>query len=100
MMKMLGMFKEFGLENGPSIKDSFSDAAFPNKDAVVRYLKSGKVGVTGGSFYIDVVTGKQTRIGKCIMTDGEYTWPGILAYYVDKYNLRLPADFEAKAMNN
>ncbi len=29
----------------------------------------------------------------CI-SDGVYVWSNILSYYVDKYNLRLPKDFE------
>ena len=94
------MFREFGLENGPSIKDSFSSAPFPNKQKIIKYLSDGKIGMVSGSSYIDVITGENTKIGKCIMTDGEYTWPGILMYYVDKYNLRLPSEFEAKAISN
>ena len=32
------------------------------------------------------------------MTDGEYSWLSDLAYYVEKYNLRLPEEFEGKVL--
>ena len=33
------------------------------------------------------------------MNDGIYSWSNDLAYYVEKYNLRLPADFVNHVLN-
>lgn len=32
------------------------------------------------------------------MTDGQYSWNNALPYYVRKYNLRLPKQFEEMAL--
>lgn len=47
----------------------------------------------------DVIAGTVipgTDVGR---NDGEYTWWTSLAYYVEKYNLRLPNEFEQKILN-
>jgi hypothetical protein len=28
-----------------------------------------------------------------VLTDGQYAWPSDLAYYVERYHVRLPDDF-------
>ena len=46
----------------------------------------------------DVFTGDQISNEMIGMNDGEYTWFNTLAYYVEKYNLRLPKEFEDKIL--
>lgn len=48
----------------------------------------------------DVITGESIKMECLGMNDGEYTWFNILAYYVKKYNLRLPEEFERKILNS
>ena len=33
------------------------------------------------------------------MNDGKYSWTSTLIYYVEKYNLRLPLEFEKYVLN-
>lgn len=90
-------FDEFGPGMGfPSMKDCFASAPFVGKDKIVEYLSNGKKTFSAASFDKDVFTGERIPGEKCGMTDGEYSWISSLAYYVDKYNLRLPAAFENK----
>lgn len=46
-----------------------------------------------------MITGKQVMNRKEICSDGEYGWSSMLPYYVKKYNMRLPKDFEKKVLN-
>ena len=46
----------------------------------------------------DVFTGEILSPSTKGMNDGEYTWFESLAYYVKKYNLRLPKEFEDKIL--
>ena len=40
------------------------------------------------------ITGKTINEELTFMTDGKYEWRSDIAYYVEKYNLRLSKDFE------
>lgn len=98
-MKMLFLYKEFGIENGKSIMDDFSENAHPEKDRIINYLKNGRGTVAAPGYYTDVVTGKTVHITKAILTDDEYSWPSVFPYYVEKYNLKLPDIFVSKILN-
>ena len=41
-----------------------------------------------------IFTGKTINEELTFMTDGKYEWRSDIAYYVEKYNLRLSKDFE------
>ena len=97
--KMLFAFKEFGLQDGPSIIEAFSSTAYPEKRRIVRYLENGERTIASPGVYIDVVTGENTGIGKCHLTDGEYVWTSIIPYYVEKYNMILPDEFVEKVLS-
>ena len=50
--------------------------------------------MTEMSYARDIFTGKPLpQVMHCV-SDDKYWWPIILAYYVQKYNLRLPPSFE------
>lgn len=78
--------------------DYFSDKAYPEKDRIVSYLKSGKKTYSATSRAKDRFTGDVIPGEHCGMTDGEYTWNSELIHYVEKYNLRLPDEFISKAL--
>ena len=100
-MKFIGYYKEFNPKsNNPSITEAFSEKPYPGKDKVVAYLKKGTPGVVCTQIPHDVVTGKVIPLEDIIMGDGTFVWPLILAYYVDKYNVRLPLEFEQVALSN
>ena len=89
-------WQEFGAENAPSIRILFSKKPYPNKEKIASYLESGETKLVSPEAESDVVTGNLISpcITKCIKSNGDYSWSGILPYYVREYNLRLPAEYE------
>ncbi|MBR1853485.1 MAG: hypothetical protein IJ794_10160 [Lachnospiraceae bacterium] len=97
-MKNLMEWKERGYVNAPSITVFFGDD-YPEKEIVIRYLtECGIVRYASTGEGVDVLTGaviSKTYVG---LDDGEYMWMNTLPYYIRKYNLRLPKEFEQKAL--
>ena len=95
-MVLLGMYNEFGPGMGlPSIKDSFQAERYPGQDMIIEYLRTGgEVCMARPGSDIDKFTGEKIGFESYLKNDGEYSWYSYLSYYVDKYNLRLPEDFE------
>ena len=99
--KMLSRrWKEFGGNPTTSIKDDFSSQKYDGQDKVASYLDSGFVKLLSLDVGKDIFTGEIISSTKYIATDGEYTYPNTLSYYVRKYNLRLPKEFENKILKN
>lgn len=97
MLTYIGEYKEFNpsYTEFPSIKDSFCEAQYPGQDRIIAYLKNGgKEDMTSMSIQRDVITGDPIFSADTGRNDGVYTWWTSLAYYVEKYNLRLPEGFE------
>ena len=82
----------------PSITKFFQQAPYPGKDRIVAYLKLGDVHMCCPGYDRDVITGEIIRPAICHMDDGRYAWTSDLIYYVEKYNMRLPAEFERYVM--
>lgn len=80
--------------NFPKLKDSLAKEAYPGKSEVVRFLKNGTVDLARMSRVKDIFTGKVIPTEVLVMHDGDFYWSNTLAWYVEKYNLRLPQDFE------
>ncbi len=67
-----------------------------HKAEVVKYLRSNDLGVMCAGWMRDRFSGELVR--GCYdhgRSDGFYEWGESLAYYLDKYDLELPADFLA-----
>ena len=86
--------------NFPKMKDSFEKEAYPEKNAVIRFLKNGTVDLARASRAKDVFTGAVIPTEVLVMHDGDFSWSNTLAWYVEKYNLRLPSDFENHILMN
>jgi hypothetical protein len=100
MMKCLFLYDEFGKDMGlPSMKDSFMKEPYEGQEDVVSYLKNGKKTYARTETPKDVFTGETIPVESYGMTDGEYSWNSVLPYYVEKYNLKLPKEFEEKVLN-
>lgn len=100
-MIYIGRFKEFNPNHDfPSIKDSFSPYKYKGQDKISYYLRHGKKDMLSLEIPKDVITGETIRMEKIGMNDGVYTWFNTLAYYVEKYNLRLPEDFEKHVLSS
>ncbi len=93
-VKRVGFFRELGYDEMPSIDESRGQPGTANTERVVRYLKAGKVFVFSPGLMRDVFDRRSAAGTRSILTDGVYAWPDSLAYYVDRYAVALPADFE------
>ena len=94
---ILNAFKEYGAEGSPSILDAADDRPYPEKGKIVDFLNNyGNVIMVSLKIPTDRVTGERIADLRGLSTkelDG-YSWSSDLAYHVDKYNLRLPKEFE------
>ena len=63
-------------------------------------LKNGNDDMVSLMASKDVITGEPIPMTMKGMNDGEFTWLNTLAYYVEKYNLRLPKEFEEKILRS
>lgn len=100
-MIFIGRYDEFNPgKNYPSIREFFSDAPYEGQGRIIHYLKHGSEDMASFRLPKDVITGEIIPMSAIGMNDGEYSWFNTLAYYVEKYNLRLPEDFEKKILNN
>ena len=99
--KFIGRFQEFYsdkvgrdyVETLPKLIDQVSDEPIENKDKIISYLNSGEIGLACSAFSHDVLTGEKLKIREQTRHDGVYEWGEDLAYYVERYNVRLPQDF-------
>ncbi len=99
-MKFLNYYKEFGAgDDAPSMKDFFLDKKYPGQDIIVEYLKNGTPSMVGVGYPIDVYTNERIPGENILMSDGEYDWFRPLAYYVQKYNLQLPIEFQKHVLS-
>lgn len=99
MMKLdLLNWYEFGVVTAPSIRTVFEEKPYPGVDAIAHYLESWPAHLVAPGVGIDALTGKQVMHMQEIRNDGEYAWSSMLPYYVKKYNMRLPREFEQKVL--
>lgn len=96
-MKIIGCFTEMETyhDNG-SIKDYLCDSVNYDKKIVSAYLKGNKKIAICFRYAIDCISGETISSGFKVRTDGEFEWCDFLAYYVEKYNIRLPEEFIEK----
>ena len=98
-MKILNQYEEFGQGMGfPSMKDFFQSDKYENQDKIAKYLRTGTPVMVQTAYAIDVFTGEPLKIEKVFVNDGVYAWSNDLAYYVEKYNLKLPDAFMKHAL--
>ena len=67
---------------------------YPGMDMIVAYLRSGRKTFAACGRACDFFTEEMIPGEYCGMTDGVFSWISSLAYYVEKYNLRLSQEFE------
>ena len=91
----IGKYNEIAPNKGyESMRNHFENGPYPNKEKIIQYLLNGKVDMVSISVPVDCFTKEKIPGDKLGMNDGKYTWWSTLAYYVEKYNLRLPRAFE------
>lgn len=90
-------FTEYGSDNGISIRDRLSPTPYEGQDKIVDYLRrKGKPTAASTQIPTDRLTGERIKgeIEFVFYSDGIFRWVSDLAYHVEKYNLRLPKEFE------
>jgi len=104
-LKPVVRFREFpfGTASDPSMREFMAPSPRENQAQVLAYLWSGVIlGVTMGADLSDrfdypnkanpIIDGRAVG-GTTEMTDGEWFWFAGLIHFVEKYNVRLPAEF-------
>lgn len=89
-------WKEFGVPEAPSIRILFNPSKYPGQDSIADYLDSGRMSIVSTSLSEDKISGELIvpYAADCVRSNGDFSWIGSLGYYVRKYNLRLPAEYE------
>jgi hypothetical protein len=95
-LNQIGYFRELehGDPLGLALADGLSASPHPREGDIVRYLRQGHAMATSPILVEDALDPERPPIGTLqILTDGKWEWPSDLAYYVDRYHVRLPDDF-------
>jgi hypothetical protein len=95
-MKEVGFFREMKIagEERPSMRPYVDRMDAGIKPRVVAYLEAGHALVMAPGPADDGLNPDLTRVAPLgVLTDGEWAWPAELVYYVETYDLGLPADF-------
>ena len=95
-------YTEYGSDNGISMKEHFEPAPYEGQDVIVNYLRHiGKPTSASTKIPTDRLTGERIKgeIEFVFYSDGVFRWVSDLAYHVEKYNLRLPKEFEDHVLN-
>ena len=97
-VRLFGLFRELEGESPeePSIRDSVSASPTEFDGRIVEYLRRGTLFVACPAVATDVLSDAEEPIGSPhLVTDGVWAWRADLAFYVDRYHLRLPLAFVA-----
>jgi hypothetical protein len=93
----------FGTGKDPSMREAMAPEPWENQDKVLDYLRSGMIiAYPMGADLLDwfdrpnranpLIDGERVG-GVTPLTDGEWFWPAGLIHFIEKYNVRLPAEF-------
>ncbi len=96
-LEYVGNFIEFGYDDhpdAPSLADFRGKRKPEHKAEVVAYLRAAPTLIMSPGYDEDLFDPKTLAGSRSVVTDGVYAWPRLLAYYVEKYDVRLPDKFE------
>jgi len=91
----VGWFRELGYETAFSLEQAKGRDRSHSAD-VARYLRGGKILVASPGLARDIYDRTVVAGSHSMRTDGDFVWPDVLAYYVEKYGIELPPIFEAR----
>ena len=101
-LRRIGHFYELSSDSQrQEIRNLRGSLHAPLKQKALRYLRSGvNTGIVMMVEY-DHSSMPEACLGSVgLMSDGKWIWPSSLAYYVETYDLGLPADFLEDMANN
>lgn len=100
-MKEICNVKEFsGEDQFPPVVDLVGSQEMPEKEHILKYLKSFVADCSAGMLLIDEITGEEIDSSVNGYEDGEYYWDTRHIYHFEKYNLKLNADFIQHVIDN
>lgn len=94
-LQKVGFFRElpYGSPEEPSIHNS-QKTLIEDEMEVLKYLQSGVLLAAAPGVEHDILDTSKIIIGSLnILTDGQWTWPESLCYYLRKYHVALPINF-------
>jgi hypothetical protein len=101
--RRVGFFRELdhGDEDGPSLRAMMSNMPLEHEADLCRYLNESPILLMSPATAADVIDPSVTIGPLVIRTDGDWAWPGDLAYYVERYHVHLVPEFveHAASMN-
>lgn len=100
---LLDRFKEFGASDAPSMWEFFEEKPYLGQEKIVHFLRTqGRVSMVRMEMSVDCFTGERIPGEYSIYYKkyDRFSWSSTLAYYVEKYNLRLLKEFEEMVLNN
>jgi len=103
ILRYVGNFDELGYDHhpdAPSLADCRGKRSLEHKADVIRYLQSGKTYIFSPGLDRDFFDERRAADTRTLLTDGVYTWPRLLAYYVENYDVALPREFEVHMKAN
>lgn len=92
----VGCFRELGYDGPWSLEYARGKRSPEHLAEVVAYLRGGKLLVMSPGTVRDVFDQGTIAGTRSLRTDGDFTWPDSLAYYVERYAVELPPIFEAR----
>lgn len=104
-LQRYGFFKdlEHGDEDGGELASLRGTAGYEPilKEKVIGYLDSGELLIACPGLARDVFSDKNEMAGSPdILTDGQWAWPGDLAYYVRKYDVPVSVEMLRTMQSN
>lgn len=94
ILKRVGFFRELtSVASDLSLRVHAREAEGPWERPLIAYLSAGALFVGSPGPVWDVLDGSGPIGIAGILTDGIWTWPEVLSYYVQKYHIVLPAEF-------
>ncbi len=97
-MRQVLYISQFLDENRMFKPGATTEKPIAEKEILLHYLRSGKEIGACPAIVKDEITGEHLGGDLLLLTDGTYEWMSDIAYYFEKYNLRLPEDFVAHAL--
>jgi len=94
-LKKVGFYKELdhGDSDGDSLNNSINKLCHEKLESILLYLQSAKLLIASPGLVEDVLDNGNIIGALSIFTDGEWSWPSDLAYYVENYRVGLPSAF-------
>jgi hypothetical protein len=92
-VEIISRYIEFGYEDGRSLVAERGKARYGDKKAVLAYLAQGKLRIASPGVIPDPFAPGKLSDSYSILTDGHFAWHQALGYFVDHYDIPLPAEF-------